>query len=1702
MTATRPRGDALRQPPGSPSSAALLIEEADADPPWDAAVQDPGLQQSKLADAELGHARSVYVPSPTTSSSLPSSAGSCREWPGNKRTVRLQVADNFVEHDHDASKGLGPSDLPSLFAHAPPVGRRVALRTVPLAGQESLDMDAATGNFRGPRAAMEHGQPDDGSGLSLAEQPVDGQLEQKPLEKTRSLRVNIGGSEVEHRHDTSTGFGPRDLPRMFNSVAPVGRRITLRTVPFGVAPSAAGDSVANPLAGVDSVQVLGSPSSSAAFLPSLLPAAAQLSADARGNELVTKGRHRYRTAAIVVLASVLVFMLFGAFAVASLLMIGKTLFGNWTTQGSLTVSQTVAADRVTATSGLVAAGWALTDSAIAAGSQPVLSVDAQSSRVSFQGNTLVVGGGAVINNPLVFSASSAASAAVATASLEEIAVASRSVQIDSSQIWLSPTEGIIVDSRMSPSTPNVNVVPGPGGKIVLYGDLCFAQPFPSNQTTFSQAELTLSGFNASTVDCGSFATLSNFLNLSALALNISASYSGSVVGPNWPYSTLHVTAAGNFSMSTVSGAIGLAPASGVVTIRASVVELDSTGPVATQIQSSTPVGFSQGASFGGSVIVAGGLTAATAVTAPRIVSPSAGVDLTLSSLSGTILLDSPVLDFTFFSPHINASGTISFSTGASFAGSMSALDSVLAGRFVSTPLVLSPTGVDLSLTSGSGTVVIGSPVVDLTYVSPHINASGTISFSTGASFASGVDVTGGISASTSVTTPHVTSPAGSDLSLGAASGTLQVEPSVLDFVGTSPKINASGGTLTLTPAVNFAGFTSFSNNVSVQTQLSTSILQATQVYTGYVGSDALNPYLIMDATSLTSFSTNLVDLKASELRLTSLSLHSSAVIQSTAGSLLLEDSSNAYSLSLAAASSSLLSSSLVVQQPSAGPTLTLTPSSAAQSTLATSSAALHLATGSTAQVFVAAASVNVSGTTQLQVEDTSSNSLVLGATASTVTSSQSTVTVVSSTASLAVTSAGLFTGISFTAKDSTGPPHSTLTLTPSSGVISSSQSVTVQSGSGDVIVAPSSGIVSSSSAYLVTSSHPQGLGISSSAADLRLYSAAGVISALADTVLWNVSASTMLTHQTTGTTWVMQVSGGTGTMVVGAAQLRMSSMYLQSSVGNLTLDVAGGSLVSPNVRNIVFGDSLNGLSVYSTGGPVSLVANNGLFSLSSLQDNLALSSGQDILLAGRHVNVSSSSTYLQASNYAGHPGSNVFMQSNLNFSVYAPYGDFFLRTGGNINLAPASSVVMSSGTSMIVSSIAAIGSQNLVINSGGTGTYVQFTSPYVMVGSLLQLYTSGDLQSAGMGTTGNAMLHLSSGSGNMTFVSSSTFNLWTASSGGSWIQFDAGNQRLYSSSSSLSVFQNSLFLQQDSTSSQTLLRSSDPYGFNFDVSSANGYFYFGGGQEQINLANGLLLDGSRNMISTNATILRLQAQNASAIIQPQSIVWLERTVIHPAIQWNDASDTTGGKHWSLLIDNDGDFSACLYSVSSAQWIIQTSSFRNGDFFLLGSLQGPSSRRIKQKIADIAGPTALELVSRTQAVQFEVVGGDDGNRTHFGYIAEELALAIPQVTHRTNVTDQPLDELVQNRDSLLPAIAREKALRDIDSQKVHVRRESHSLKRDVPGVSLTSMVPLLSESIKALKGMVEDLQVSVLELQAENHQLRQQLEAIAARTGGR
>jgi hypothetical protein len=164
-----------------------------------------------------------------------------------------------------------------------------------------------------------------------------GRSDVNPLTKGRSMRIQVANGFVEHNHDSSTGMGPADLPRLTSHALPMGRRITLRTVPFGSSGqegtvSAPGSIVPGSLKGEEedvASQVVGGLRKG--------EKGSSLSGEAARSVRLTRGQ-KIRLCCSWILLVLVLLMVSASFAALCYLYVTRSLMGNWSVTGSLEVS--------------------------------------------------------------------------------------------------------------------------------------------------------------------------------------------------------------------------------------------------------------------------------------------------------------------------------------------------------------------------------------------------------------------------------------------------------------------------------------------------------------------------------------------------------------------------------------------------------------------------------------------------------------------------------------------------------------------------------------------------------------------------------------------------------------------------------------------------------------------------------------------------------------------------------------------------------------------------------------------------------------------------------------------------------------------------------------------------------------------------------------------------------------------------------------------------------------------------------------------------------------------------------------------------------------------------------------------------------------------------------------------------------------------
>jgi hypothetical protein len=111
--------------------------------------------------------------------------------------------------------------------------------------------------------------------------------------------------------------------------------------------------------------------------------------------------------------------------------------------------------------------------------------------------------------------------------------------------------------------------------------------------------------------------------------------------------------------------------------------------------------------------------------------------------------------------------------------------------------------------------------------------------------------------------------------------------------------------------------------------------------------------------------------------------------------------------------------------------------------------------------------------------------------------------------------------------------------------------------------------------------------------------------------------------------------------------------------------------------------------------------------------------------------------------------------------------------------------------------------------------------------------------------------------------------------------------------------------------------------------------------------------------------------------------------------------------------------------------------------------------------------------RTQAVTYHSTNAED-RALHIGYIAEELALVVPHASSNRSGFATAAPQEVLSDDSLETRISEQKAQRNLDKSPF----DEVVARGNIVGVKFHELVPLLSESIKALKQEIEDLRAEV------------------------
>eukprot|EP01028_Stygiella_incarcerata_P005498 TRINITY_DN23165_c0_g1_i11.p1 TRINITY_DN23165_c0_g1~~TRINITY_DN23165_c0_g1_i11.p1 ORF type:complete len:1154 (+),score=299.42 TRINITY_DN23165_c0_g1_i11:65-3526(+) len=502
---------------------------------------------------------------------------------------------------------------------------------------------------------------------------------------SRVASVRVNGSSVVHDYDKSTGKGPADLPSIKESaIAPLSRRITLRTVPFDIA-------------GEDSPP----PSPEPETFDPVLPDPHAEEEALRRKELeeqekqqrlreleIMKKKKRRRQIRIVILSALITFVLMCLYSFAFLLYVffgSRELSSDWKVTGKLNVGKTVKSMEGIFEDGIVSG-----DRLRLSSEGVVLSTSGVSvMRVSDSGDTSfdhdVSASGAFV---LPESSSTASkhgrlfTTEYSTGSYGRVFTAEHS------------SGGYVFDGRpgSSSSTPFIHLVPH-DGKVIIHGQICYAEWQQSTPEGYTDDDFK----NLRHIDVNS---------LTCTASNGTTIPSGS---STYIHSSLNATYAdGPFLIRTVDD-LSLSPGSGSISTDAS--RLHSTSSSGFQITSVTGSSIalsSTGVTISPNLFVSNMSRSASIDTSTiwvdRIYGRGSSSKLDIGHLGQLVSISSSGVSFSGTDLNVYESG--SSSNGLSFSSS-----AVNGNRILSTTrnlLISSVSGGALSLSSSSGEVTVDS----------------------------------------------------------------------------------------------------------------------------------------------------------------------------------------------------------------------------------------------------------------------------------------------------------------------------------------------------------------------------------------------------------------------------------------------------------------------------------------------------------------------------------------------------------------------------------------------------------------------------------------------------------------------------------------------------------------------------------------------------------------------------------------------------------------------------------------------------------------------------------------------------------------------------------------------------------------------------------------------------------------------------------
>eukprot|EP00762_Andalucia_godoyi_P003593 ANDGO_00709.mRNA.1 hypothetical protein len=332
-------------------------------------------------------------------------------------------------------------------------------------------------------------------------------------------------ANVNASHKATSGHGPSDLPRL-SGFAPLGRRITLRTVPFG------DPALKSPIAPMQQVPAITtnplSPSTgshdpntmmdltrrvSSAFL---LTDAEKQSSSAAAAAAAAKTRKRWRMCLLLTTLSVFVFLLVSALVTFSTV---RILASDWTVAGNLQIDETVSARRLKVQSALSIANRIQVDEqGIAIAGHRALSFDPLA--ISFDvdivasKDLVLTSSNSSASSPSSTSASSASSSLLRPAGVHRRDSANANANSNSNAFVIRSSKrgsGVLLDNRDNEVNPDVHLVPGPtGSRVYVHGPLCFVPHGAIGSDTSQLGDYGLQQINTSAYACLNSSSVSNF----------------------------------------------------------------------------------------------------------------------------------------------------------------------------------------------------------------------------------------------------------------------------------------------------------------------------------------------------------------------------------------------------------------------------------------------------------------------------------------------------------------------------------------------------------------------------------------------------------------------------------------------------------------------------------------------------------------------------------------------------------------------------------------------------------------------------------------------------------------------------------------------------------------------------------------------------------------------------------------------------------------------------------------------------------------------------------------------------------------------------------------------------------------------------------------------------------------------------------------